>query len=104
MRRTAWLRCTFTELKLSKTLLLKTVTNWAPMRQLHTEFIRLHPELGLRATEATYRNFCRVFASQLLAMGVARRTMGARSPLVADVLRFDAAAFDLVTHAVQVTE
>lgn len=83
--------------------LVVTQTGWAPMRTLHREFIEAHPELGLRASDTTYKNFCRLFAQRLIDMGVARRTMGVRSPLIADSARFDQATFDLVTLAAEET-
>lgn len=79
--------------------LVITQVGWEPMRTLHREFVEAHPELGLQASEITYKNFCRLFAPRLVDMGVARRVLGVRSPLIADASRFDQAAFDLVTMA-----
>jgi hypothetical protein len=35
----------------------RTVTNWHSARLVFSAFIKAHPELGLRDTPATFRNF-----------------------------------------------
>ena len=81
------------------TLLEQQVTNWAPMRKLHGEFIKLHPELGLRHTESTYKSFCLAYGKDLIERGVVRRVAGLRGPLIADVENFERAVFDLLTSS-----
>lgn len=71
--------------------------NWAPLRLVFRQFIAAHPELGLRATQNTYNTFTRVHGPALVAMDVLRKA-GLRSPYIADVNRFDAAAFELVSR------
>jgi hypothetical protein len=38
--------------------LVRTVTNWHNARLVFSAFISAHPELGLRDTPITFRNFC----------------------------------------------
>lgn len=62
-----------------------------------SEFIAAHPELGLKDSPVTFRNFCYRHGRALMAMGVMRKPAGLRSPAIFDVERFDQIAFELVT-------
>ena len=78
-------------------MLVKTVNNWHCARAVFSEFIQAHPELGLKDTPVTFRNFCYRHGRDLLAMGVMRKPAGLRSPAIFDAERFDQIAFELVT-------
>lgn len=77
--------------------LLKTVKNWGSARSVFSAFIAAHPELGLKDTPVTFRNFCFRFGPQLRQLDVMRKPFGLRSPAIIDSDRFDAVAFELIT-------
>lgn len=77
--------------------LLKTVNNWGAARTVFSAFIAAHPELGLKDTPVTFRNFCFRFGPQLRQLDVMRKPFGLRSPAIIDSERFDAIAFELLT-------
>jgi hypothetical protein len=77
--------------------LVKTVNNWCSARVVFSEFISAHPELGLKDSPVTFRNFCSRHGRSLMAQGVMRKPAGLRSPAIFDVERFDQIAFELVT-------
>ncbi len=84
------------EIKCTK--LVKTVTNWHPARAVFTEFISAHPELGLKDSPITFRNFCSRHGPALMVLDVMRKPSGLRSPAIIDAERFDSAAFELMTN------
>lgn len=77
--------------------LVKTVSNWHCARAVFSEFIAAHPELGLKDSPVTYRNFCSRHGRALMAMDVMRKPAGLRSPAIFNAERFDQIAFELVT-------
>jgi hypothetical protein len=76
---------------------VKTVTNWHAARIVFSEFISAHPELGLKDSPTTFRNFCSRHGRALMQQDVMRKPTGLRSPAIFDSLRFDGAAFELMT-------
>lgn len=46
------------ECEIGQSKLLKTVSNWHCARVVFSEFIESHPELGIKNTPITFRNFC----------------------------------------------
>ena len=84
-----------TEVACSK--LVRTVNNWHCARAVFSEFIAAHPELGLKDSPVTYRNFCSRHGRALMSLGVMRKPSGLRSPAIFDAERFDHIAFELVT-------
>ena len=78
--------------------LVRTVTNWHPARAVFSEFIVAHPELGLKDSPITFRNFCSRHGPALMDLGVMRKPSGLRSPAIIDAERFDSAAFELMTN------
>ena len=78
--------------------LVKTVTNWHPARAVFTEFISAHPELGLKDSPITFRNFCSRHGPALMGLDVMRKPSGLRSPAIFNAERFDGAAFELMTN------
>ena len=83
--------------------LVKTINNWHPARAVFAAFIHAHPELGLKDTSVTFRNFCSRYGRRLCDLDVLRKPFGLRSPAIADVTRFDQIVFDLLTKK-KVTE
>ena len=77
--------------------LVHTVNHWKGGRVVLEEFFRLHPELGIRYTENVYNNFVRIHGPKLAVTDVMRKA-GLRSPALFDITKFDAAAFDILTH------
>lgn len=77
--------------------LIVKATNWSPLRTVFEQFIDAHPELGLKFSENTFRNFSRIHGPALLEEDVVRKPAGPRGPAIADITRFDAAAFDLIS-------
>ena len=78
-------------------MLVKTVNNWHSARGVFSEFVAAHPELGLKDSPVTFRNFCHRHGKALMSLGVMRKPAGLRSPAIFDVERFDQIAFELVT-------
>jgi hypothetical protein len=78
-------------------MLVKTVKNWHSARVVFSEFVAAHPELGLKDSPVTFRNFCCRHGRALMATGVMRKPAGLRSPAIFDTERFDQVAFELVT-------
>ena len=78
--------------------LVRTVTNWHPARAVFSEFIVAHPELGLKDSPITFRNFCSRHGPALMGLDVMRKPSGLRSPAIIDAERFDSAAFELMTN------
>jgi hypothetical protein len=77
--------------------LVRTVNNWHCAREVFSEFIEVHPELGLKDSPVTFRNFCCRHGRALISLGVMRKPAGLRSPAIFDTERFDQVAFELVT-------
>ena len=77
--------------------LVRTVSNWHSAREVFSEFISAHPELGLKDSPVTFRNFCYRHGRALMSLGVMRKPAGLRSPAIFDAQRFDHIAFELVT-------
>lgn len=77
---------------------VKTVNNWQSARVVFSAFVAAHPELGLKDTPVTYRNFCFRHGRYLLHQDVMRKPYGIRSPAIIDVTRFDQVAFDLLSR------
>lgn len=78
--------------------LVKTVTNWYAARPVFSAFIAAHPELGLKDTPVTFRNFCYRYGAALRELGVMRKPSGLRSPAIIDVNKFDEIAFEFITN------
>lgn len=78
--------------------LVKTVTNWQSARPVFSAFIEAHPELGLKDSPVTFRNFCFRHGTYLQQQDVMRKPLGIRSPAIIDVTRFDQVAFDLLSR------
>lgn len=77
--------------------LVNTVKNWRPARKVFSAFIKVHPELGLKDTPVTFRNFCFRYGRTLCEIDVLRKPFGLRSPAIADAKRFDQVVFELLT-------
>ena len=75
----------------------RTVTNWHSARLVFSAFIKAHPELGLRDTPATFRNFSFRHGPLLRELDVMRKPCGIRSTAIFDVNRFDEVVFDLLS-------
>ena len=75
----------------------RTVTNWHSARLVFSAFIKAHPELGLRDTPATFRNFSFRHGPLLRELDVMRKPCGLRSTAIFDVNRFDEVVFDLLS-------
>jgi hypothetical protein len=86
------------ECEIDATTLVKTVRNWHSARRVFSAFIAAHPELGLKDTPVTYRNFCFRFGEELRRIDVMRKPYGLRSPAIMNSERFDAVAFELLTN------
>lgn len=69
---------------------------WIPAAEAWKTFSEKHPELGIRATPASWVHFSRVHAKALLDAGVLRRA-SFRNRIIADANRFDGATFNLLT-------
>lgn len=78
--------------------LVKTVKNWQSARPVFSAFVVAHPELGLKDTPVSFRNFCFRFGPRLRQLDVMRKPWGLRSPAIIDVEKFDAVAFELLTN------
>lgn len=78
--------------------LVKTVNNWHPAREVFSAFVEAHPELGLKNSPVTFRNFCCRHGLALMDLDVMRKPYGLRSPAIFDAERFDDAAFNLMTN------
>lgn len=78
-------------------MLVRTVNNWYCARAVFSEFLAAHPELGMKDSPVTFRNFCCRHGRALMALGVMRKPAGLRSPAIFDANRFDEIAFELVT-------
>jgi hypothetical protein len=78
--------------------LVKTVTNWHAARPVFSAFIAAHPELGLKDTPVTFRNFCYRYGAALYELGVMRKPSGLRSPAIFDINKFDEIAFEFITN------
>ena len=85
-------------LETSSARLVKTVKNWHPARAVFSEFITAHPELGLKDSPITFRNFCCRHGRALMELDVMRKPSGLRSPAIFDAERFDGTAFELMTN------
>lgn len=77
--------------------LVKTVNNWHSAREVFSAFVSAHPELGLKDSPVTYRNFCYRHGRSLMASDVMRKPNGLRSPAIFNSERFDEIAFELMT-------
>lgn len=77
--------------------LVKTVHNWHSARDVFSAFVNAHPELGLRDSPVTFRNFCYRHGGSLMASDVMRKPSGLRSPAIFNAERFDEIAFELIT-------
>jgi hypothetical protein len=77
--------------------LVKTVKNWSSARDLFSDFIAAHPELGLKDSAITFRNFCSRHGRMLMELDVMRKPRGLRAPAILDSERFDRIAFELIT-------
>ena len=75
----------------------RTVTNWHIARLVFSEFIKAHPELGLKDTPATFRNFSFRHGPLLRELDVMRKPSGLRSTAIFDINRFDEVVFDLLS-------
>lgn len=75
----------------------RTVTNWHSARLVFSAFIKAHPELGLKDTPATFRNFSFRHGPLLRELDVMRKPCGLRSTAIFDVNRFDEVVFDLLS-------
>ena len=75
----------------------RTVTNWHSARLVFSAFIKAHPELGLRDTPATFRNFSFRHGPLLRELDVMRKPYGLRSTAIFDINRFDEVVFDLLS-------
>ena len=78
--------------------LVRTVTNWHNARLVFSAFISAHPELGLRDTPITFRNFCYRHGAYLRSLDVMRKPCGLRSVAICDADRFDQVVFDLLSR------
>ena len=76
--------------------LVVEVKNWTDGREVFRQFLEAHPELGLRYSENTYLNFTRIHGPSLVDLDVMRKP-SLRSPYIADVTRFDAAAYERIS-------
>ncbi len=76
---------------------VKTVTTWHSARVVFSAFIAAHPELGLKDSKITFRNFCSRHGQVLRKHDVMRKPAGLRSPAIFDGSRFDEVAFDLMS-------
>jgi hypothetical protein len=77
--------------------LVKTVKSWSSARDLFSDFVAAHPELGLKDSAITFRNFCSRHGRMLMEQDVMRKPRGLRSPAIFDSERFDRIAFELIT-------
>lgn len=77
--------------------LIKKVNNWHSARDVFSAFIAAHPELGLKDSPVTFRNFCYRHGRSLMSFDVMRKPTGLRSPAIFNSERFDEIAFELMT-------
>jgi hypothetical protein len=78
--------------------LVRTVTNWHNARLVFSAFISAHPELGLKDTPITFRNFCYRHGAYLRSQDVMRKPSGLRSVAIFDADKFDQVVFDLLSR------
>ena len=78
-------------------LLTRTVLNWHNARHVFSAFIAAHPELGLRDSPITFRNFCYRHGRQLRELDVMRKPSGLRASAIFDADRFDEVAFNILS-------
>jgi hypothetical protein len=78
--------------------LVRTVTNWHNARLVFSAFISAHPELGLKDTPITFRNFCYRHGAYLRSQDVMRKPCGLRSVAIFDAEKFDQVVFDLLSR------
>jgi len=78
-------------------LLTRTVLNWHNARDVFSAFIAAHPELGLRDSPITFRNFCYRHGRQLRELDVMRKPSGLRASAIFDADRFDEVAFNILS-------
>ena len=79
------------------TKIVKTVTNWIPMKDAWEQFIAAHPELGIKFSQNTFNNFSRAYVDELLTSGAVRKPYKT-APAIADVNTFDDACFEIITR------
>ena len=87
-----------------KVPLNRTVLNWHSARAVFSAFIAAHPELGLRDSPITFRNFCYRHGKALQQLDVMRNPFGLRSSAIFDTERFDAVVFELITRSAKQSE
>lgn len=75
----------------------RTVNNWHSARPVFSAFIAAHPELGMRDSPITFRNFCHRHGNILRKLDVMRKPFGLRSSAIVDVNRFDEVVFNLLS-------
>ena len=78
-------------------LLNRTVLNWHNARDIFSAFIAAHPELGMRDSPITFRNFCYRHGRQLRELDVMRKPSGLRASAIFDADRFDEVAFNILS-------
>jgi len=76
----------------------RTVLNWRSARPVFSAFIAAHPELGLKDTPITFRNFCYRHGDFLRKVDVMRKPSGIRSSAIVDINRFDEVVFNLMSR------
>ena len=77
--------------------LTRTVLNWHNARHVFSAFIAAHPELGMRDSPITFRNFCYRHGRQLRELDVMRKPSGLRASAIFDSDRFDEVAFNILS-------
>lgn len=82
--------------------LVKTVNNWHNARDVFSAFVSAHPELGMKDSPVTFRNFCYRHGRSLMSADVMRKPSGLRSPAIFDSERFDEIAFRLITKGPEI--
>ncbi len=78
--------------------LTRKVVNWHSARPVFSAFISAHPELGLRDSPITFRNFCYRHGEFLRNVDVMRKPSGLRSSAIFDINRFEEIVFDLLSR------
>lgn len=71
-------------------------TGWIPASEAWFNFVRNHPEFGVKPTESSWIHFQRTHAKTLIDADVIRR-IAWRGRMLADTSRFDTATFNLLT-------
>ncbi|WP_131111287.1 hypothetical protein [Sulfuricystis thermophila] len=71
-------------------------TGWIPASEAWFNFVRDHPEFGVKPTESSWIHFQRTHAKALIDADVIRR-IAWRGRMLADTSRFDTATFNLLT-------